>query len=1318
MANILKKSVSLVAALSMLSTSVPAFAATSIVDGDLVKAAGNSAVYLVQGSKLRTFPYSTIYHSWGFPSNYSTVKTVAASDLASYTIGDPIPFRDGSCFRGTAKSLPGFESEAVFCVSDGQLRPVESQNAFFGLFNVTNWTQGNKYVQFIPDDFLSKFDFAFGEKVTETEVNSGKIMNGLIVKGSVDGSYYLVQDGKLRALSTEAASANKFDLSKAITVAQTKVNAMTAALPVSTIVETALVTPKTKAEAQSAGTVTEVAQASKVIVSMDKTSVNADGITPVNVTAKIVTANGALVSTASNNVTFVVTNGTATITNYSVAAINGVATTRIIPSTTASTITVTAYVNGLTNGSASIVALANSEAPQIVSVSNQGMRIINVVFDRVVDKTTATNKANYIVKNNKTSQVTIEAAKLLDDNKTVQLFLNTGIYNDSTEDSIEVKNVKDASQKFTMSTVTRTLTILDSTIPTVTTAEALGSKAIRVTFSEAVKFYKDGIGYGFDKGYGYGNAAFRLDDKELITGNNPNANQIGNVTIIYPDAGDYTKALIEFANGITVGAHTLTAGYNGLIRDYNVLSSSTADNEFTMSAAGYVATVSAETSVPVLASVEVLSQTKVRYTFSKAISTPAAGAFYWSTSANQLSGISATSVEKVSDTVYDVSWGSNAISTGSIYFYAGTTVNRITDYSGNSISPLPSSKLLAVNSDTAPFISSVSMKTDSDKEVIISFDKEVDITGSVANTSNYVFKKANGTVLNSEDTNFVTSSGNPVVTPTISSNNAKEVVISGSESIPGGSYLLCITGIKASSGVYTSAMNEQCVSFTVTDKTQPDAIATADIIASAKRIVVKFSEPMELGSLLNAQNYKVKNVTGFNSENGQDVASLRKLSEVSGVTLSAKNDNKDLYIDFSYDNAVTSGSRIVVGYLDTDAVYAPKDVSGNFVRLAGEVTMPTLQTNKIFVGYGYGFTNSSYGYGYGITSAKITNATTLEVVFDREIEQISASDFQIKANGSEWVNISTATIDSTNKNKVTFTIPNVLGKVFKVTNTDTPISSVMRTVTTTPSSKDASGLTFVGMNTTNMNTSEAIALTAGNHSTLVTNDMKASLVAATVLSEVEILLSFDGKIGYGQTTDSAGRANLAKDLIVVINGETWGYGHTDNTSSYYVDPSYYDLDDVDSGSSNIKLKLKKNISLDSTVVVKTVSADAIRAVGCGTGAKINANTTGVTAASFAVKAATVLGYGTGNSAGYGYGYGLKLEFTRSLEPTSISTDTSFNVTSGIGLLLNRSVSYNASNSKMSISGIGEISGFTGTTSRSLNGVQYVYDATANTVTVW
>lgn len=1279
MNNFLKKSVSMVALASMLSANVVtvASAAVSIMDGDLVKASGSSAVYLVKGSTLRTFPYSTIYHSWGFPSNYSTVKTVAASDLAAYTIGDPVPFRDGSCFRGTAKSLPGFESQAVFCVSDGQLRPVESQNAFFGLFNVTNWTQGNKFVQYIPDDFLSKFDFAFGTKVTETEVNSGSLMNGMVVKGSVDGAYYLVQDGKLRAISAAAATANKIDLSKAIVTAQTKINAIPSALPVSSAVETSLVTPKTKVEAQQGGSTEDISKAAKLVVSADKTSVEADGATQVTVTAKVATETGATVTTATNNVTFAITSGSGTLSATTVAAVNGIATVKLTPSTVASTIVVSASATGLTAGTVTVTTTANTLAPSVVSVANQGMRIINVSFDKTLDKTSAETVSNYVPKHNKSAEATPTAAKLLADGKTVQLFIPATFYNDATVDSIEVKNVQNAAQTSTMTTVTKEFTMSDSSVPTVVAVEALGSKAIRVTFSEAVD---NGVFGGATVVGGVTTAgnisSFRLDDKTLTVDGAASATQITGVRVTYPDAGDYTKALISFAGPVSVGAHTLTVSYGGAIKDYNVVSTSTSSNAYTMQPAGYVATVSADTNVPQLSSVEVLSQTKARYTFSKPVTiNTVSTAFFYNTAANATTGTSTTlaNITKVSDTVYEVAWDS-AISTGNVYFYVGA---GISDYSGNTISPLPSSKLLVVSSDTAPTISSVSMKTDSDKVVEVYFNKDVE-TSSATSAVNYVFKKSDGTVLTSTNGgSAIGSNGNPsgtiakYVDGTITNNKRIQITLGDGESstyaLPGGTYQLCITGVKASSGSSSSAMPSSCYAFTATDRTRPTLNTYS---ATSKRIVLTFSEAMDPATAGNAEYYKYT----FGS-------TTKKLSEIS-ASVTTGNSGKDVIITIADGsaNSFTTSGVLSIGYIDGSTKYEVRDANLNILQKTGDATA-SIDTRTLTVAAD---TEINLASGSArVTSLKVKSTTTLEATFATKLETISASEFKIKHGVDDATisaNITNAEICkavSTNckevdETKVIFTVSDDSATRFSVNTNKVELYTVAISDGTISSTRNVLNLTLKDDVIEGENTTGVLS---------GANDIQPILKSFILNSNgTGLTLSFDGKV---DVSDGTKADNLANDLIIsqVIGSNTTTLSGKDALGVVVAGTS----------SSLVEVNFKNSVTLSTleTVTVKTVTQDSIDAIGAN-GAKILANS-GIQTAGFVV---SKLEEGL-TAAGVGYGQTITITFNKDLDRNSVystwynSTGNTYVSGSSTDSKISGAVSFNSNTNKVLVNGVGE-----------------------------
>jgi len=176
-------------------------AAATISDGDLVKSATDTATYLIQDSEKRVFPHANVYHSWGYPDDWGTVKTVSSSDLAAYTDGSAVPFRDGSMFRGTATSLEGKEKEAVFYVSDGDLRDIKSAVIYQALFNDEEW----KYVTWVPDDLLEKFSYGLGDQID----SSATYPNGAILQ--VGSTKYLVAGGEVREFSEGAFEANGYD---------------------------------------------------------------------------------------------------------------------------------------------------------------------------------------------------------------------------------------------------------------------------------------------------------------------------------------------------------------------------------------------------------------------------------------------------------------------------------------------------------------------------------------------------------------------------------------------------------------------------------------------------------------------------------------------------------------------------------------------------------------------------------------------------------------------------------------------------------------------------------------------------------------------------------------------------------------------------------------------------------------------------------------------------------------------------------------------------------------------------------------------------
>lgn len=121
----------------------------------LVKIAGNSAVYYCGADGKRyVFPNSNIFKTWY--SDYSTVKTISADELASLQIGGSVKYRPGV----TMLKLQT-DPRVYFVAPGGLLRWVSSEAIALKLFGAT-W---NKQVQDVSDAFIS--NYSMGASLTE-----------------------------------------------------------------------------------------------------------------------------------------------------------------------------------------------------------------------------------------------------------------------------------------------------------------------------------------------------------------------------------------------------------------------------------------------------------------------------------------------------------------------------------------------------------------------------------------------------------------------------------------------------------------------------------------------------------------------------------------------------------------------------------------------------------------------------------------------------------------------------------------------------------------------------------------------------------------------------------------------------------------------------------------------------------------------------------------------------------------------------------------------------------------------------------------------
>ena len=194
-------SLAFVMTLTMSLTVAPAFADAAV--GDLVKSASSNTVYVVDadGVTIHPFPHANVYHSWGYPADFSTVKTV---DLSSYTVGNAVEFRDGSL----VKSLTAPD---VYYIENLTKKPILSENVFLALG--LDWDD----ITWLTDAFLADYP-------TEAMITvSGSHVDGQLVKYAGDPAIYLLDGGAKRAFHSAAAfEANRYNWNDYIVIPDTE----------------------------------------------------------------------------------------------------------------------------------------------------------------------------------------------------------------------------------------------------------------------------------------------------------------------------------------------------------------------------------------------------------------------------------------------------------------------------------------------------------------------------------------------------------------------------------------------------------------------------------------------------------------------------------------------------------------------------------------------------------------------------------------------------------------------------------------------------------------------------------------------------------------------------------------------------------------------------------------------------------------------------------------------------------------------------------------------------------------------------------------
>ena len=201
MGNILKKVISSFVALTTIAWSVgvgtfalPSAASAAAMAGDLIKASGPAVYYFAADGKRYVFPNEKTYFSWFM--DFSSVRTISDSELASYMIGGNVTIRPGTYLVKITT-----DPKVYAVTSGGVLHWVESEAVATALWG-SNWA--SKVVD-VPDSFF--VNYSIGSSVS-TPVHP----DGSLITYAGDPTRYVVWGGMKRRIASDAVfAANGFN---------------------------------------------------------------------------------------------------------------------------------------------------------------------------------------------------------------------------------------------------------------------------------------------------------------------------------------------------------------------------------------------------------------------------------------------------------------------------------------------------------------------------------------------------------------------------------------------------------------------------------------------------------------------------------------------------------------------------------------------------------------------------------------------------------------------------------------------------------------------------------------------------------------------------------------------------------------------------------------------------------------------------------------------------------------------------------------------------------------------------------------------------
>lgn len=499
-------------------------------------------------------------------------------------------------------------------------------------------------------------------------------------------------------------------------------------------------------------------------------------------------------------------------------------------------------------------------ATKVDKVSASNLKEVVVAYDGTVDKETAENKANYTLKSGKA----IKSASLSDDKKTVTLTVESKLTNNKVE-FLSVANVKAGDA--TISAKEVQFNVADNELPEVKEVKSLGTKAIKIKFSEPVvkpvqaNFELDGSAY-------YG------DIKELDS---------------------RTYVLTPYSGALSVADHKLVVKN---VKDEADFVGLTSVHEFTV-----VEDVTAPTITEATATLEY-----VTLTFSEEVDPDSFDGedVKWKSSGSDKK---ASDKERVNDNTYKFFFkGDNALPTGALTIY----VQDVTDFSGNKIAADTTVTVTPEVDQTRPEVTKAEV-IEKD-EIKVTFNKSL-VEADVNETDNYTVLDKDGKVLAVASAEFAIEDGKE---------NDKVVIITTYKDLSVGDNKLTIKNLRDNTRLKNTMLD---YSTTVNRKDTDYAKIDSNILVNVdkKQVVINFDKEMDIATLTSESNYYVEYGNGDRKPLTGAIADITPLNGGKAVSIqfadnvTLGNGNKEV------------SKLILLGLKDKNGNLVKESVNGNNV---------------------------------------------------------------------------------------------------------------------------------------------------------------------------------------------------------------------------------------------------------------------------------------------------------------------------------------------------------------------------------------------------